>query len=60
MEKYYVIGTTILSLALTVPAVALEQFGYVQLVDGTQYLLTPTIFFLQMERRDLHMLVWKS
>ena len=33
MEKYYVIGTTILSLALTVPAVALGQFGYVLLVD---------------------------
>ena len=30
MEKYYVIGTTILSLGLTVPAYGLHQFGYVQ------------------------------
>lgn len=27
MEKYYVIGTTIVSLALTVPALSLGQFG---------------------------------
>ena len=29
LEKYYVLGTVILSLVLTVPAVALGQFGYV-------------------------------
>lgn len=31
MEKYYLIGTTILGLALNVPTFALHQFGYVVL-----------------------------
>jgi hypothetical protein len=30
LEKYYLLGTTILSLALNVPTMALHQFGYVR------------------------------
>lgn len=46
MEKYYVIGTTVLSLALNIPVVALHEFGYVV------YILVLVILQRKLFRRN--------